>query len=216
MTQDQPQAQPGALLPCPFGCDGFLQLNPVDCVEGTVYHNATACPAHGYHRFDTWQRRPSAVPTEAPVAWINKDGTYVELSTKSTVYGSHTIPLYTRPSPATTVMGLTPEGYRLLNDGEVIEGSDQFYRPGTASWVGCYGGPGGLEGIRYREGNFPVRRRLSASTAGAEELERLKKRNLDLAISCAQYEKQQERDEETIAELRHQIAALPSPTKDQA
>ncbi len=32
-----------------------------------------------------------------PVAWINKDRTYVELSTKSTVYGSHTIPLYTAP-----------------------------------------------------------------------------------------------------------------------
>ena len=30
---------------------------------------------------------------QSPVAWINKDGTYVELSTKSTVYGSHTIPL---------------------------------------------------------------------------------------------------------------------------
>jgi hypothetical protein len=29
-----------------------------------------------------------------PVAWINKDHTYVELSTPSTVYGSHTIPLY--------------------------------------------------------------------------------------------------------------------------
>lgn len=30
---------------------------------------------------------------QPPVAWINRDGTYVELSTKSTVYGSHTIPL---------------------------------------------------------------------------------------------------------------------------
>lgn len=30
-----------------------------------------------------------------PVAWTNKDITYVELSTPSTVYGSHTIPLYT-------------------------------------------------------------------------------------------------------------------------
>ena len=30
-----------------------------------------------------------------PVAWINKDLNYVELSTQSTVYGSHTIPLYT-------------------------------------------------------------------------------------------------------------------------
>jgi hypothetical protein len=28
------------------------------------------------------------------VAWINKDHTYVQLSDKSTVYGSHTIPLY--------------------------------------------------------------------------------------------------------------------------
>jgi hypothetical protein len=30
---------------------------------------------------------------QSPVAWINREGTYVELSTKSTVYGSHTIPL---------------------------------------------------------------------------------------------------------------------------
>lgn len=30
-----------------------------------------------------------------PVAWVNKDLNYVELSTSSTVYGSHTIPLYT-------------------------------------------------------------------------------------------------------------------------
>lgn len=30
-----------------------------------------------------------------PVAWVNKNLTYVELSTSSTVYGSHTIPLYT-------------------------------------------------------------------------------------------------------------------------
>jgi hypothetical protein len=30
---------------------------------------------------------------QPPVAWINRDGTYVELSTKSTVYRSHTIPL---------------------------------------------------------------------------------------------------------------------------
>lgn len=30
---------------------------------------------------------------QPPVAWINRDGTYVELATKSTVYGSHTIPL---------------------------------------------------------------------------------------------------------------------------
>ncbi len=30
---------------------------------------------------------------QSPVAWINRDATYVELSTKSTIYGSHTIPL---------------------------------------------------------------------------------------------------------------------------
>lgn len=30
---------------------------------------------------------------QPPVAWINRDGTYVELANKSTVYGSHTIPL---------------------------------------------------------------------------------------------------------------------------
>lgn len=38
-----------------------------------------------------------------PAAWINKDGTYVELSTKSTVYGSHTIPLYAFPQHAPDV-----------------------------------------------------------------------------------------------------------------
>jgi hypothetical protein len=31
------------------------------------------------------------------VAWINRDLNYTEISTKSTVYGSHTIPLYTLP-----------------------------------------------------------------------------------------------------------------------
>jgi len=30
---------------------------------------------------------------QPPIAWTNRDGTYVELSNKSTVYGSHTIPL---------------------------------------------------------------------------------------------------------------------------
>ena len=30
---------------------------------------------------------------QPPVAWINRDGTYVELSNKFTVYGTHTIPL---------------------------------------------------------------------------------------------------------------------------
>lgn len=35
----------------------------------------------------------SSYEKQPPVAWINRDGTYVELSIKSTVYGSHTIPL---------------------------------------------------------------------------------------------------------------------------
>ena len=35
---------------------------------------------------------------DAPVvAWINKDHTFVQLSDKSTVYGSHTIPLIVKP-----------------------------------------------------------------------------------------------------------------------
>jgi hypothetical protein len=33
-----------------------------------------------------------------PVAWINPAGTYAEASTSSTVYGSHTIPLYIHPT----------------------------------------------------------------------------------------------------------------------
>jgi hypothetical protein len=41
-----------------------------------------------------------AQPEQEPVAWINKDSTYVELSTKSTVYGSHTIPLFIHPPAA--------------------------------------------------------------------------------------------------------------------
>lgn len=39
-----------------------------------------------------------AQPQGEPVAWINPAGTYAEASTSSTVYGSHTIPLYTYPA----------------------------------------------------------------------------------------------------------------------
>lgn len=39
-----------------------------------------------------------AQPQGEPVAWINPAGTYAEASTSSTVYGSHTIPLYTHPA----------------------------------------------------------------------------------------------------------------------
>ena len=35
--------------------------------------------------------------SKEPVAWMNREGTYVEFSNKTTVYGSHTIPLYTHP-----------------------------------------------------------------------------------------------------------------------
>ena len=41
------------------------------------------------------------------VAWINKAGDYVEVSTSSTVYGSHTIPLY----PVNSVIGLMKAAY---------------------------------------------------------------------------------------------------------
>ncbi len=104
MTQDQPQAQPGALLPCRYPGCGLI-----GCIYG---------PHEQWSRENPGVNHPSAVPTEEPVAWINKDGTYVELSTKSTVYGSHTIPLYTRPSPAPTVMGLTPHNPTALKDAQ--------------------------------------------------------------------------------------------------
>ena len=39
-----------------------------------------------------------AQPQGEPVAWINPAGTYAEASTSSTVYGSHTIPLYIHPA----------------------------------------------------------------------------------------------------------------------
>lgn len=45
---------------------------------------------------------------QTPVAWINKDGTYVELATKSTVYGSHTIPLIVRPDVVYATAGFPP------------------------------------------------------------------------------------------------------------
>lgn len=49
---------------------------------------------------------------QEPVAWINQRGDYVEVSTKSTVYGSHTIPLYRAPIPAhkAQAVPVVPEG----------------------------------------------------------------------------------------------------------
>ena len=48
-------------------------------------------------KLEDMQRRLKEQPTQEPVAWMNREGTYVEFSNKTTVYGSHTIPLYTHP-----------------------------------------------------------------------------------------------------------------------
>ncbi len=58
--QDQPQAQPGALLPCPLGC--------IETCKAKEHGCASECPSpHGVGR-------PSAVPTGASVAWPNLGG----------------------------------------------------------------------------------------------------------------------------------------------
>lgn len=61
-----------------------------------------------------------ASSTTEPVAWINKQGDYVELSTKSTVYGSHTIPLYPPPQPVIAPEPQEPALDRAAEWGEYI------------------------------------------------------------------------------------------------
>ena len=44
--------------------------------------------------------RLDEIAGQGPVAWINKRGDHVDISSDCTVYGSHTIPLYpTDPAP---------------------------------------------------------------------------------------------------------------------
>jgi len=40
-----------------------------------------------------------SLKVQEPVAWTNKTANYFELSDQSTVYGSHTIPLYAGEQP---------------------------------------------------------------------------------------------------------------------
>lgn len=40
-----------------------------------------------------------SLKVQVPVAWTNKTADYFELSDQSTVYGSHTIPLYAGEQP---------------------------------------------------------------------------------------------------------------------
>jgi hypothetical protein len=63
-------------------------------------------------------------PAQEPVAWINKDHSYVALSDKSTVYGSHTIPLYTAP-PRKEWISLTEKAAELVYE----DVSGQSLRP---------------------------------------------------------------------------------------
>ncbi len=89
MTQDQPQAQPGALLPCPYVEFGEFEHSLVMTIQPLVGEwfarltckcgfsspemmdgsedqaKAKAVKVHN----ENMSRRPSAVPTEAPVAW---------------------------------------------------------------------------------------------------------------------------------------------------
>lgn len=55
----------------------------------------------------------SAIKAQEPVAWISKDGTYAEASTKSTVYGSHTLPLYAEPVPVENAQVVMPERWNV-------------------------------------------------------------------------------------------------------
>lgn len=55
----------------------------------------------------------AAIKAQEPVAWISKDGTYAEASTKSTVYGSHTLPLYAEPVPVENAQVVMPERWNV-------------------------------------------------------------------------------------------------------
>lgn len=55
----------------------------------------------------------AAIKAQEPVAWISKDGTYAEASTKSTVYGSHTLPLYAAPVPVENAQVVVPERWNV-------------------------------------------------------------------------------------------------------
>ncbi len=67
--------------------------------------------------------------------------------------------------PPVAAHGIT-EGWRLLNDGEMILKTDEFYRPGTGTWVGAFGGRGGLDGEIWKTGYLPVRRLLGGVGQG--------------------------------------------------
>lgn len=69
----------------------MAEAGPEDC----NFEPKTCPEAYLQQRIAELQARLEASGT--PVAWINKRGDYVELSTPSTVYGSHTIPLFTAP-----------------------------------------------------------------------------------------------------------------------
>jgi hypothetical protein len=60
-----------------------------------------------------------------PVAWMSPGKERLEFARKDTVYGSHTIPLYTAPQPRKRldvheILDLMPEGVPARYDGELI------------------------------------------------------------------------------------------------
>ncbi len=179
MTQDQTPSQPGAL---PEEPPRFMAFSPFDSADEmhAGFHRPDASCQDGCTPVEirVLGAHPSPSntgvgPTEYGYNPAHKLGTCGKCGKKMT----HNVPrmgdaggwvhLNGGLDCSPTVTGLTPEGYRLLNDGEVIEKTDQFYRPSESGWVDCTGPVGGLKTVTWRNGDLPVRRRLSASTAGA-------------------------------------------------
>jgi hypothetical protein len=119
----QPQGEPVAMVVDPYDTPGLQWL----CQHP---------PARGV-RLYTYPAQPEG----EPVAWINPAGTYAEASTSSTVYGSHTIPLYIHPTytegpawhDAPNAPGLWVVGSRCLHINEL---DLPIYERSNCRWFG--------------------------------------------------------------------------------
>jgi len=113
-------------------------------------HIETCIHGHDELRLETIYaiRAHLAQPQGEPVAWINPAGTYAEASTSSTVYGSHTIPLYIHPAhtegpawhDAPNAPGLWVVGSRCLQINEL---DLPIYERSNCRWFGPVPDDGG-------------------------------------------------------------------------
>ena len=91
----------------------------IACLEGEIAKRDEVIVGLTNSR-DFWREKAiaaddelAALKAQEPVAWISKDGTYAEASTKSTVYGSHTLPLYAEPVPVENAQVVMPERWNV-------------------------------------------------------------------------------------------------------